>query len=82
MADILTKPLSEVKFVYFKDKLNMAKNASLAKREHRRLRQHCEPLSQPCGYWLNHEHIGSLGRMIVLAMSIWAKPWVYWLPGS
>ena len=33
IADILTKPLSASKFVYFRDKLGMAKNASLAKRE-------------------------------------------------
>jgi hypothetical protein len=32
-ADILTKPLSLTKFVYFRHKLGVAKNASLAKRE-------------------------------------------------
>ena len=33
IADIFTKPLTAVKFVYFRDKLGMAENASLAKRE-------------------------------------------------
>ena len=33
IADILTKPLTASKFVYFRDKLGMAKNASLAERE-------------------------------------------------
>ena len=33
IADILTKPLTASKFVYFRDKLGMAENASLAKRE-------------------------------------------------
>ena len=33
IADIFTKPLPAVKFVYFQDKLGMAKNASLAERE-------------------------------------------------
>ena len=33
IADILTKPLSLTKFVYFGDKLGVAENASLAKRE-------------------------------------------------
>ena len=33
IADILTKPLTASKFVYFRDKLGMAKNASLAKRQ-------------------------------------------------
>jgi hypothetical protein len=32
-TDILTKPLSLTKFVYFRDKLGVAKNASLAERE-------------------------------------------------
>ena len=32
-ADILTKPLSLSKFVYFRDKLGVAENASIAKRE-------------------------------------------------
>ena len=33
IADVLTKPLSTSNFVYFRDKLGMAENASLAKRE-------------------------------------------------
>ena len=33
IADILTKPLTTSKFVYFHDKLGMAENASLAERE-------------------------------------------------
>ena len=33
IADILTKPLSASKFVYFRDKLGMAENASLVERE-------------------------------------------------
>ena len=33
IADILTKPLTASKFVYFRDKLGMAENASLAERE-------------------------------------------------
>ena len=33
IADIFTKPLLAVKFVYFRDKLGMAENASLAERE-------------------------------------------------
>ena len=33
IADILTKPLSASKFVYFRDKLGMAENTSLAERE-------------------------------------------------
>eukprot|EP00253_Pinus_taeda_P010899 PITA_10899 len=33
IADILTKPLSRVKFVYFKDKLRLVENASLIERE-------------------------------------------------
>ena len=33
IVDILTKPLSASKFVYFRDKLGMAENASLAERE-------------------------------------------------
>jgi hypothetical protein len=32
-TDILTKPLSLTKFVYFRDELSVAENASLAKRE-------------------------------------------------
>jgi hypothetical protein len=31
--DILTKPLSLTKFVYFRDKFGVAENASLAERE-------------------------------------------------
>ena len=31
--DVFTKPLSAVKFVYFRDKLGMAENASLVERE-------------------------------------------------
>ena len=33
IIDILTKPLTTSKFVYFRDKLGMAENASLAERE-------------------------------------------------
>ena len=33
IANILTKPLTASKFVYFRDNLGMAKNASLAERE-------------------------------------------------
>ena len=33
IADILTKPLTASKFVYFRDKLGMAENASLAERQ-------------------------------------------------
>ena len=33
IADVFTKPLSVVKFVYFRDKLGMAENVSLAERE-------------------------------------------------
>ena len=33
IADILTNPLTASKFVYFRDKLSMAENASLAERE-------------------------------------------------
>ena len=33
IADILTKPLSKVKFVYFRDKLGVVENVSLAERE-------------------------------------------------
>jgi hypothetical protein len=32
-VDILTKPLSLTKFVYFRDKVGVAKNASLVERE-------------------------------------------------
>ena len=33
IADVFTKPLTAVKFVYFRDKLSMAENASLPERE-------------------------------------------------
>ena len=33
IANVFTKPLTAVKFVYFRDKLGMAYNASLAERE-------------------------------------------------
>ena len=33
VADILTKPLSRLKFVYFRDKLGVVENVSLAERE-------------------------------------------------
>jgi hypothetical protein len=33
IADILTKPLSKVKFEYFKDNLGMMQNVSLAERK-------------------------------------------------
>ena len=33
IADILTKPLTTTKFMYFRDKLGMAENTSLVERE-------------------------------------------------
>ena len=33
IADILTKPLSRLKFVYFRDKLGVVENVSFAERE-------------------------------------------------
>jgi hypothetical protein len=33
IEDILTKPLSRVKFVYFRDKLGVMQNVSLTERE-------------------------------------------------
>ena len=33
IADIMTKPLLASKFVYFRDKLGMVENASLAEKE-------------------------------------------------
>jgi hypothetical protein len=33
VVDVLTKPLFVSKFIYFRDKLGIAENASLAKRE-------------------------------------------------
>jgi hypothetical protein len=33
IADILTKPLSKAKFVYFRDKLGVMQNVSLTERE-------------------------------------------------
>jgi hypothetical protein len=33
IVDILSKPLVKAKFVYFKDKLGVVENTSLAKRE-------------------------------------------------
>ena len=33
IVDILTKPLTTTKFVYFRDKLGITKNTSLAERE-------------------------------------------------
>lgn len=33
IADVLTKPLSGTKFIYFRDKLGMTENASLTKRD-------------------------------------------------
>jgi hypothetical protein len=33
VADILTKPLSRKKFVYFREKLGVVENVSLAERE-------------------------------------------------
>lgn len=33
VADILTKPLSKVKFVYFKDRLGIVENETLIERE-------------------------------------------------
>ena len=33
VVDVLTKPLTRTKFKYFYDRLGVAKNASLAKRE-------------------------------------------------
>jgi len=33
IADILTKPLSRLKFVYFRDKFGVVENVSLAERE-------------------------------------------------
>ena len=33
IIDVLTKPLSLMKFTYFQDKLGMVENASLTKRE-------------------------------------------------
>ena len=45
IADILTKPLTTSNLVYFRDKLGMAENASLAERECWFSEQHREPFS-------------------------------------
>ena len=49
IADILTKPLTASKFVYFCDKLGMAENASLAERGCVFSEQHREPFSSENG---------------------------------
>jgi hypothetical protein len=33
VADVLTKPITRMKFKYFRDRLGMAENASLTERE-------------------------------------------------
>ena len=45
IVDILTKPLTTTKFVYFRDKFGMAENTSLTKRELIFPKQHREPFS-------------------------------------
>ena len=50
IADILTKTLPKGKFVYFRDRLGVQENASLAERECSCL-QHCETFSLGRGGW-------------------------------
>jgi hypothetical protein len=56
-ADIMTKPLSRAKFVYFRDKLGVAENVSLVERECLCLRQHHEKLSPEGPMWTSRGNV-------------------------